>query len=151
MAIHDDTRIWRPGKVEEPEAPYETVLTGAGVDELISRIHEGFGIDAFMSLQDRLEVTELELASLLRISSSTIARRKKQQRLTADESERLIRFARLFDLAREVFREDEDARRWLKTRRSALGGETPLQRASTEVGARQVEDLLGRIEYGVYS
>ena len=45
----------------------------------------------------------------------------------------------------------ENGRRWLNSPQVGLGGATPLEYAETEVGAREVEDLLGRIEHGVYS
>jgi putative toxin-antitoxin system antitoxin component (TIGR02293 family) len=51
----------------------------------------------------------------------------------------------------EVMESEEDARRWLTSPQFGLGGVVPLAYAETEVGAREVEDLLGRIEYGVYS
>ena len=45
----------------------------------------------------------------------------------------------------------ENGRRWLASPQVGLGGAIPLEFAETEVGAREVENLLGRIEYGVYS
>jgi putative toxin-antitoxin system antitoxin component (TIGR02293 family) len=51
----------------------------------------------------------------------------------------------------EVLESEENARQWLTSPQFGLGGEVPLEYAGTEVGAREVEDLLGRIEYGVYS
>jgi putative toxin-antitoxin system antitoxin component (TIGR02293 family) len=53
--------------------------------------------------------------------------------------------------ATEVLETKENARRWLGSAQVGLGGAIPLDYAETEVGAREVEDLLGRIEYGVYS
>jgi putative toxin-antitoxin system antitoxin component (TIGR02293 family) len=40
---------------------------------------------------------------------------------------------------------------WLKSPQKALGGKTPLEYSDTEPGAREVEDLLGRLEHGVFS
>jgi len=51
----------------------------------------------------------------------------------------------------EVMESEETARQWLTSPQFGLGGAAPLDYAETEVGAREVEDLLGRIEYGVYS
>ena len=45
----------------------------------------------------------------------------------------------------------ENARKWLFSPQVGLGGAVPLEYAETEVGAREVENLLGRIEYGVYA
>jgi putative toxin-antitoxin system antitoxin component (TIGR02293 family) len=51
----------------------------------------------------------------------------------------------------EVLESVEGARRWLNAPQVGLGGAVPLEYAESELGAREVEDLLGRIEYGVYS
>ena len=57
----------------------------------------------------------------------------------------------LFDRALEVLGEKEAARHWFKTSNKALGGRSPLEFADTEPGAREVEELLGRIEHGIFS
>jgi putative toxin-antitoxin system antitoxin component (TIGR02293 family) len=51
----------------------------------------------------------------------------------------------------EVMETEDNARRWVNSPQVGLGGAIPLDFAETEVGAREVEDLLGRIEHGVYS
>jgi putative toxin-antitoxin system antitoxin component (TIGR02293 family) len=63
----------------------------------------------------------------------------------------VVRYARLLGRAAVVMESLENGRRWLASPQVGLGGEVPLSFAQTEVGAREVEDLLGRIEYGVYS
>ena len=68
-----------------------------------------------------------------------------------DESDRLLRASRVFGRALELFEGDpEAARRWLGLPQPALGGATPLAFARTEAGAREVEDLVGRLEHGVF-
>jgi putative toxin-antitoxin system antitoxin component (TIGR02293 family) len=58
---------------------------------------------------------------------------------------------RLFDQAKKVFGTDENTRRWFNSRVLALGRKTPLEYAQTEPGAREVENIIGRIEHGVFS
>ena len=67
------------------------------------------------------------------------------------ESDRVVRFARLMGKAIKVMESEEAARKWLNSPQVGLGGALPLEYAATEVGAREVENLLSRIEYGVYS
>ena len=98
-----------------------------------------------------LKVTDEELAPLLGISRATFHRRRKAGHLESPESEKLIRFARLLRRATEVLEEEEAAREWLKAPAVAFGGESPLSFADTEIGAREVEYLLGRLEHGVFS
>ena len=72
--------------------------------------------------------------------------------LTPAESDRLVRVARLVATAHEMMRGDaEAARRWLKERHDLIEGESPLERASTEVGGREVEQLIGRLRHGTFS
>jgi len=91
------------------------------------------------------------LACKLGISRATLHRRRASGRLDPEESDRVVRFARLLGKAIEVLESAENAQRWLRSPQLGLGGEVPLDYAESEVGAREVEDLLGRIEFGVYS
>src|SRR5262249_49789658 len=92
-----------------------------------------------------------QLAAKLCISRSTLQRRKIAGRLSSEESDKVIRFSRLLDHAIDVFGDIEKARAWLKHPQYGLGGAIPLDYAETEIGAREVDNLLGRIDYGVDS
>ena len=86
------------------------------------------------------------------ISPSTFARRKQAVRLNPDESGRVLRIALLFERAAELFDGDRQAAAyWLTHPVRGLGWATPLSLAATEVGAKSVDDLIGRLEYGVFS
>jgi putative toxin-antitoxin system antitoxin component (TIGR02293 family) len=92
-----------------------------------------------------------QLAAKLAISRSTLQRRKAAGRLSPNESDKVMRFSRLLEHATNVFGDVNKARVWLKFPQRGLGGAVPLDYAETEVGAREVDNLLGRIDYGVYS
>jgi putative toxin-antitoxin system antitoxin component (TIGR02293 family) len=68
--------------------------------------------------------------------------------LAGYESDRIYRLARIVALAKYYIGDAESARRWLKRANRALAGATPLESMDTELGARTVEDVLGRIAYG---
>ena len=119
--------------------------------ELIQRIQKGLRFSELKTLQDTLDLPFEKLAAKLCISRSTLQRRKAAGRLSADESDKVIRFSRLLTHATSVFGDLERARAWLKHPQVGLGGAIPLDYASTEAGAREVENLLGRIEYSVYT
>jgi putative toxin-antitoxin system antitoxin component (TIGR02293 family) len=129
------------------------VVTGKAVHptKLIHRIQKGLRFSELKTLQDTLHLPFEKLAAKLCISRSTLQRRKAAGRLSPDESDKVIRFSRLLEQATAVFGDVEKARAWLKHPQVGLGGAVPLDYASTETGAREVENLLGRIEYGVYS
>ena len=119
--------------------------------EMIAAIKEGLPVSTFDALKNAMGISEQALASVTKIAVHTLIRRKKEGRLHIDESERLLRIGLLYDRAVEVLGGQEVARQWFVTPLTALGCVSPLDYADTELGAREVEDLLGRIEYGVFS
>jgi putative toxin-antitoxin system antitoxin component (TIGR02293 family) len=119
--------------------------------KLIARIKEGLSVKAFDRLRKNLDISEKALAKTLNIAISTLARRKNSGRMTFAESERIYRIARLYDRAAEVFGDKKMGRKWLKEPAWALGDVPPLEFAETELGAQEVDDLLGRIEHGVFT
>lgn len=118
---------------------------------VISQLQKGLPVKAFTRLKKNLDATDKELAGVLGIPISTLARRKKGKRFRFEESERIFRIARLFDKAVSVFGNDDLARKWLKDPSWALGDIAPIDYAGTELGAHEVEDLLSRIEDGVFT
>lgn len=130
----------RENVLREPEAPY-----------VIRKVRDGLPMVEFQALCGLLAVTEERLAGLLGMSRATLHRRKKAGSLDRSESDRLVRFARLFSRASEALGSEDAARSWLVAPARAFDGELPLDFADTEVGAREVEALLGRIEHGVFS
>jgi len=119
--------------------------------ELIRRIQKGLPFSDLKVLQDSIDMPFEQLAAKLSISRSTLQRRKAAGRLSPDESDKVIRYSRLVRQAADFFGDIEKARAWLKHPQYGLGGAVPLDYAKTEAGAREVENLLGRMKYGVYS
>jgi putative toxin-antitoxin system antitoxin component (TIGR02293 family) len=142
-------RRFVPGAAEVLR-PALAELRGEGED-VVESIKEGLSAETFQRLQSLLETSQRELAQALRIPLRTLTRRLREGRFQPDESERIWRIGRIFALAAEVLGGEENARRWLTAPRGYLGGSTPLAYSDTEPGARAVENLLWRIEYGVYS
>jgi putative toxin-antitoxin system antitoxin component (TIGR02293 family) len=118
---------------------------------LIKFLKAGLPVVELDALRASLDLPMDRLAALLGISKATLHRRKAAGRLDPTESDRVLRFARLLGKAIEVLESAENARCWLSAGQVGLGGAVPLEYAGTEVGAREVEDLLVRIAYGVYS
>ena len=69
--------------------------------------------------------------------------------MSADESARAERLARVFATAEYVWNSEDDARTFLNTAHPMLQGQTPLEVSMTELGARRVEELLWRLYYGI--
>lgn len=119
--------------------------------EMIQQVQEGLPPTAFEQLSEVTGVSADELAELVHISRRTVARRKERDEpLDPATSERLIRLALLYAKVVEVIGDEPMSRQWLRTPREAFFGKTPLELLQTELGAREVEDLLLRVEHGVF-
>ena len=116
---------------------------------MVSIVRQGVKSDIYGWLRRTLAVSDSRLSGIIRVSQRTIKRRLRDGRFHPDESERLMRVAKLTERAREVLGDLESAREWLKAPQFALGGEIPLEYADTEPGAQVVEDVLGRLEHGI--
>jgi putative toxin-antitoxin system antitoxin component (TIGR02293 family) len=100
-------------------------------------------------LAEALGLTLAEFAELLGVSQPTFFRRRKQKRFTSDESDHIMRFARLWSMALDTFEDEHGAREWLKAPAIGLKGRVPLEVSRSETGAREVEALLQRIDHGI--
>lgn len=115
----------------------------------VETVREGLPVESLEGLAERLRVTSAALQRWLNLSKQTYARRRAKGRLSADESDRVVRYADLFRQATDLLGDEGAAARWLRTPAPALGGETPADRATTELGAHDVSRLIGRLEHGI--
>jgi putative toxin-antitoxin system antitoxin component (TIGR02293 family) len=110
---------------------------------------EGFPLAVLQALQDKAGLSQDDVYSSI-IPRRTLSHRvKNHQRLNLDESNRVSRISRLFALAAETLGGDERAREWLRRPLRQFGNRTPFDMLATDLGAHQVETLLGRIAHGV--
>src|ERR1022692_1857941 len=135
--------------------------------DLRSAIREGFPQKVVGSVMSSARLTLKELSATLDLSPRSLQRRRHQGRLARYESDRLYRLARIVALSKQRYESDrlyrlarivalskqfigdeETAARWLRRSNRALGGHTPLELIDTELGARAVENVLGRIAFG---
>lgn len=119
------------------------------VDDLDRLVQRGLPYQVFVEVMTRFALGREEAQRFLLVPSRTLARRKAKARMRAIESDRLIRLARIGARAMEVFGTDEKAAAWLHRPVRALANKTPLELLQTDLGAKRVEDVLGRIEHGV--
>ena len=117
---------------------------------LVREVARGLPYATMSRLQRVTGLSSRELADAVDIRMRTVARRKEQGRLEPDESDRVLRFARIFAMTVSFFGGDVPAaRRWFTTPRPALGGASPLALAATDAGSREIEVLIWRVEHGV--
>lgn len=120
--------------------------------KLAKKVEFGLPFDAFERV-GRVSGLSLEsLRTAVRIAPRTLTRRRQEKRLSPEESDRLVSVSRLLSFTVELFEGDVLAGLgWFTSKNRALGGISPLEAASTEVGSREVETLIGRLEHGVFS
>ena len=127
-------------------------VASATTQDLIVQINAGFPYSVLEQFKKATNFTTGEIAQVMRVPVRTLARRSREKRLNATESERLLRLSRLFEKAVDLFEGDrEGARVWFRQPKRALGGVSPFVMAETEVGSREVENLIGRLEHGVFT
>lgn len=127
------------GRTDRPTSPLE----------IIERIQKGLPIAALDRVSHYVAPSDANFKYLI-ISRATFARRKKQhEKLSADESDRVVRLAKVCAIARDVWGSDEEARAFLFRPHMMLEGRRPVDLVlATDMGARLVEDILGRLKYG---
>ncbi|MDF1523937.1 MAG: DUF2384 domain-containing protein [Trueperaceae bacterium] len=134
-----------------PHRPLARLGLPTAPAEAVAAVRAGLPVAAFEALARALHVPEGRLAQVVGLSATTLGRRKRARALAPDEGDRVWRVAALFDRAVQVFGGEEDAAAWFVDPNLALGDVAPLALADTAPGVRAIDDLLGRIEYGVYS
>lgn len=123
----------------------DEVSTGAG---FVQRVEGGLPGKSLTLLKRFSLLSDADLTEV--IPRRTLANARKVARLTPDQSDRVARTAGVVALAQRVFGDPETAREWLLAPNPALSHEVPLRMLRTGSGGRVVEDVLIRIEHGVY-
>ncbi len=121
---------------------------GAAPVDLVMLVRRGLPVGAAQAVLDSGRLTPSELDQIV-LPRKTLANRRKLGVLTPEQSDRLIRVARLLAATEETLGNREKAALWLRRSNAALAGERPLDLLDTDEGAREVETLLGRIAHGI--
>ena len=115
---------------------------------VIDEIKKGFNKASYTRMKTALAISNEELCKIIDIPVRTVSSRKHFKK---DESEKIFRLGTAFQKATEIFEDITEAREWFLTPAKALGNTTPLEHCDTDIGAREVYNLLGQIEHGVFS
>jgi len=140
-------------RVSEDVGNYYVSLIGLRQFEapaLVDIVQKGLSYAAFERFAENLGLPRVQLLKLLQLPLRTLQRRKQEGLLHPAESDRLLRAARVFARAVALFDSNyQAARDWFVKPLDALGGASPLEFASSELGAREVETIIGRLEHGI--
>ena len=120
--------------------------------KLAKKVEDGFSFGALERLGKTTGLPLERLRVAVRITPRTLTRRRKEKRLSPEESDRLVSVSRLLAQTFELFEGNAEAGlRWFQSPNRALGGQSPIEVAATETGTREVENLIGRLEHGVFT
>jgi putative toxin-antitoxin system antitoxin component (TIGR02293 family) len=127
-------------------------LPALETDALIQKLQTGLSFRALESFSSESSIPISEIGDTMQVPERTLARRRVAGRLSSEESEKLLRLSNIFEQAVDLFEGDVKAAvAWLRSPKRALAYKAPLTYARTEIGARQVEDLIGKLEQGVFT
>ena len=92
-----------------------------------------------------------KLASALSVTRATLINKKKQEKFNAALSERIISLADIYSYGYEVFEDEDRFNKWMFRPNKALGGKLPYEFIDNQFGREEIKNIIGRIDYGVYS
>lgn len=118
--------------------------------ETVKHIRRGIEFRVVKDVADHLAIDTKDILAVIGVRGGTIYRRKKENLLKADESNRLYRLMKIAALAERVLVGREKAGEWMLRPNRTLGDISPFSLLDTFAGADAVEDLLQQIEFGVY-
>jgi len=160
----DNNKVHEPspaayGYVHNPIAGRSVMLMGmegkkgfAGIsndNDLISLIRAGIPKQAMTHLMDVADITLTEMASIIHTTDRTLRRYTAQQKLSQEQSERMIEMARLYSRGEETFGTMDNFKVWMDTALAALGNKKPKTFLDTSLGINMLMNELGRIEHGI--
>lgn len=132
------------GRTTARSTPKLTLLT------LHDAAGEGFAASVVDALTASLATSRSTVQEILSLSARTYARRLASGRLSAEESDRALRLARVAAYAEEVLGGREAGIAWLHAPNRELGGRSPLALLRSDAGATLATDVLTRLEHGVF-
>lgn len=135
-----------PEKIASVMALTSVPHSFAELDEMVSK---GLPKGALKASVDHVCVSAEDRKQLLYRIIPEATYKRRRENLSAEESGRAERLARIFATAEYVWNSEQDAQAFLITPHSMLQGRTPLDVSMTELGARRVEELLWRLYYGI--
>ena len=131
------SRLYPKGLPDRAANGFVSAPSRAEPEALADLFHHGYSEDDIFTLV---------------VPKRTLARRKAaHEPLTIEETDKALRLARIAVQAERVFGQADKAQRWLRKPKRELKGETPLAYLASEAGARVVEEMLFRIEHGIFA
>jgi len=126
----------------------ESHLTGF---EKMEIVRDGISKKDLELLKDKAELDYTMLAKALSVTRATLINKKRGEKFGAGLSEKIVGLADLYSYGFEVFEDEDRFNQWMAKPNRALGGQIPYDLIDNQYGREEVKNLIGRIDYGVYS
>ena len=101
--------------------------------------------------KSRAQLDYDQLSKALAVTRSTLIGKKGEQKFSANISEKILGLADIYSYGYEVFEDEAKFNNWMFSANKALGGKSPYEIIDNQYGREEVKDLIGRIDYGIYS
>jgi putative toxin-antitoxin system antitoxin component (TIGR02293 family) len=157
--------------VSEPMIAYATEMSGAAMrtiglmgmtgkkdftairneTDFINIIRNGIPRQAMDNLMNIADLSLTEMAAIIHTSDRTLRRYEANQRLSQEQSERMIEMARLYSRGEEVMGSIDTFKEWMNTKLVAFGGQRPKDYLDTSLGIAMIMDELGRLQHGIFA
>ncbi|MGZ5254879.1 MAG: type II RES/Xre toxin-antitoxin system antitoxin [Flavitalea sp.] len=132
------------GTVKKPESQMTPI-------EKMERLSVGISKKELETLKARTELDYDKLAKLLSVTRATLINKPGSEKFNSALSERIFGLADIYSFGYSVFEDEEKFNQWMFRSNRALGGKTPYEVCNNQYGREEVKNIIGRIEYGVYS
>lgn len=119
--------------------------------EKMGIVREGVSKKDLERLKEKSELDYDKLAKALSVTRATLINKKRDQKFGAVLSEKIVGLADIYSYGYEVFEDEDRFNRWMFRPNQALGGKAPYDFIDNQFGREEVKNLIGRIDYGVYS
>ncbi|MBX2907005.1 MAG: DUF2384 domain-containing protein [Taibaiella sp.] len=127
------------------------IASVANDSDLISVIRSGIPRAAMDHMMEIADISLVEMAAIIHTSDRTLRRYTAAQKLSQEQSERMVELARLYSRGEQVLGSLPEFREWMNTRLLAFGDKRPKEFLDTSLGINMIMDELGRIEHGIFA
>jgi putative toxin-antitoxin system antitoxin component (TIGR02293 family) len=119
--------------------------------EKMERLEIGFSKKELEIFKKRAALDYDKLAKLLSVTRATLINKTSLEKFSTALNERILSLADIYSFGYRVFENEEIFNQWMFSKNAALGGKTPYEICNNQFGREEVKNIIGRIEYGVYS
>lgn len=143
----------------EKKYPFDVILTDASQKpernltsfEKMYIVKDGVSKKDLEMLKSKTQLDYTTLAKALSVTRATLINKKKSEKFNPGLSEKILSMADLYSYGFEVFEDESRFNYWMSQPNRALGGQIPYDLIDNQFGREEVKNLIGRIDYGIYS